>query len=464
MKGPLIGVLVLVTACTSAVQPSTTTGPGLTTSPSVESTTTVAVAPATPTFEVRGCSSAQPRPWSVLCRAHDLIVERSLYQPDAPSLAAAAAAGVRQVQADQAPVDIEDAVTCYVPDSAFQELCGTIVDRHRFEGIPIAELVEGAVFGLFRYGLDPYSSYLDPDTAQSFETIGPGHVLTLGLVVGARDGAGSVCGPLSDTCRLTVLTVFDFGPAADAGIVAGDTVVAIDGEGVEGISETEAAARMFGDSGSRTVLELETASGSVERELVHVDLPAASVEYGPATPDILYLRMNDMSQQAAQAVGQILQSPDADGITGLVLDLRGNPGGLVLSAQAVASQFLDEGVVVIEETLAGSQRLGVIEGGLVPASVGVVVITDAGTASAAEMVAAALQAAGRATVIGAPTFGKNVIQEVFEAPGGGEFRITVARWTGPDGTEVAPGGLQPDLLFDTAGDAPIVEAVRILGG
>lgn len=460
MKRGLVGILVLLAACGSTGEPPATTVPTSTTSPSVQTTT--ATAPAAPTYEIRGCASAQPRPWSILCRASDLIVERSLYQPDAPSLAAAAAAGVRQVRQSEAAIDIEDAVICYLPDAMFEQVCETIVDRHRFEGIPIADLVEGAVFGIFRYGLDPYSSYLDPETAQSFETIGPGHVLSLGLVVGARDATGAACGPLSDTCRLTVLTVFGLGPADEAGILAGDTVTSVDGDPVEGVTEAEAAARMFGDPGSRTVLGLQTAGGFVVHELVHTDIPAASVEYGPATPDILYLRMNDMSQQAAQAVGQVLQSSDAAGITGLILDLRGNPGGLVLSAQAVASQFLEEGVVFIEETLAGSHRFPVIEGGLVPSSVDVIVIVDAGTASAAEMVAAALQAAGRATVIGAPTFGKNVVQEVFEAPGGGEFRITVARWTGPDGTEVSPGGLQPDLLFRTVGDDPIFEAVRLL--
>lgn len=461
MKLPRTLILALLAACTSTAQPPSTPTPVITTSPPA-STTTVATAPSAPAYEVRGCTSAEPRPWSILCRAHDLIVERSLYQPDAPSLAAAAAAGVRQVEVDEASFDGEDAVICFLPDAVFEQVCETIVDRHRFEGIPIPDLVEGAVFGIFRYGLDPYSSYLDPQTAQSFETIGPGHVLSLGMVVGARDGTGTACGPLSEACRLTVLTVFDFGPAAEAGISVGDTVTSIDGTPIEGISETEAAARMFGDAGSRTVLGVETVGGFVEYELVHTDLPAASVEYGPATPDILYVRMNDMSQQAAQALGQILQSSDATGITGMILDLRGNPGGLVLSALAVASQFLETGVVLVEETLVGSHRLPVIEGGLLPPSVDVVIIVDAGTASAAEMVAAALQAADRAMVIGAPTFGKNVVQEVFEAPGGGEFRITVARWTGPDGTDVSPGGLVPDLVADTAGDAPILEAIRLL--
>lgn len=457
MRVRVAAALVLFTACTSTGQPPPTSTP-----PSTSSTTVPDTALAAPAFELRDCASAQPRPWSILCRAFDLIVEHSLYQPDAPSLAAAAASGVRQVQATEVAFDTEDVVTCHLPDAAFEQVCETIVDRHRFEGISIDSLVEGAVFGIFRYGLDPYSSYLDPQTAQSFETIGPGHILSLGLVVGARDATGSVCGPLSDVCRLTVLTVFDFGPAGEAGVAAGDIVTSVNGRSIDGISETEAAARMFGDSGTRTTLGLETAGGPIEHQLVHTDLPAASVEYGPATPEILYLRMNDMSQQAAQAVGQVLQSSDAAGITGLILDLRGNPGGLVLSAQAVASQFLQTGVVLVEETLVGIQRFPVLDGGLLSSSVAVIVIVDAGTASAAEMVASALQAADRATVIGASTFGKNVVQEVFEAPGGGEFRITVARWTGPDGTDVSPGGLVPDLVVDTAGDTPIVEAVRLL--
>ncbi|MDX1449438.1 MAG: S41 family peptidase, partial [Acidimicrobiia bacterium] len=418
---------------------------------------------ATTVIEMRACGSAQSRPWSILCRAHDLIVERSLYEPDSPSLAAAAATGVRRVQPGSGDASDPFSV-CYLPDPAFDTVCETIADRHRFEGIPIERLVEGAVQGMFRFGLDPYSSYLTAEQAARLQSVGPGHVLSLGLVVGARNPDGVVCGPLGGNCQLTVLTVFDLGPAGDAGIQPGDVIETIEGAPLEGIQETEAAALLSASPGETTTVTYRRLGTTTEVTLIHVALPAASVEYGPIGPDILYLRLNDLSQQAAQAVGEILESPDAQGISGIVLDLRGNPGGLVLSAQAVASQFLSSGVVLVEETRTDTVELPVLEGGLVPAGVRVAVIVDSGTASSAEILAAALQSAGRATVIGQPTFGKNVVQEVFDAPGGGEFRITVARWFAPNGVDVAPDGLTPDVVADVAGDAPISQAAALVAG
>jgi carboxyl-terminal processing protease len=165
-------------------------------------------------------------------------------------------------------------------------------------------------------------------------------------------------------------------------------------------------------------------------------------------------------------VGQILRTSEFETAQGLILDLRGNPGGLVLSAQAVASQFLRDGIVLVEETRAGMIELPVIAGGLANPAMRVVVIVDGGTASAGEVVAAALQARDRAEVIGESTFGKNLVQEVFTAPGGGEFRITVARWTGPGGVDVGAVGLQPDIVVASPpGDDAILEtALAMLEG
>lgn len=463
MRLALALTALIVAACATTVA-TTTTNP---TSPATPSTNTTPTSPPPPEdirYEVQACGSAVPRPWSILCRAVDLIEERALFETDMASLAAAAAAGVRQVT-DGAPPTAAEPVTCHVPTDEFLSVCDVVVDRHRFDGIPVEHLVEGAVRGLFRFGLDPYSSYLDSESAARLQSIGPGHVFSLGMVVGARDPNDSVCSPLSATCLLTVLMVFDLGPTSGVGIAPGDLVTAIDGIPVDGITETEAAARMSADPGATTVLTIESAGGAVtDHTLVHEDIRPASVEYGPATDTILYLRVNDFSRQAAQAVGQVLRSPDAVGIEGMILDLRGNPGGLVLSAQAVASQFLVSGSVLVEETRRGRVELPVLAGGLVPASVELVVIVDGASASAAEIVAGALSAAGRGTVIGQPTFGKNLVQEVFGAPGGGEYRITVARWLAPDGTDVGRGGLEPDLVVDTAGEVPIVEAVRLLEG
>jgi carboxyl-terminal processing protease len=418
-------------------------------------------------FTVQECSSAQARPWSTLCRAHDLVTAHHIDVPEAASLAAAATAGVRVAEsAGLASDTATETVACVVPDEVYLPLCEAIADRHHIDRIPLDVLGEGAVQGLFRFGLDPFSSYLTADYAERIDALGSGHVFSIGLIVGARDGTGAACGPISSSCVLSVMAVFDFTPAAREGVLAGDVIVQIDGVSTTGLSETEAVAALHAGPGEITLLDLTRPTGRVSKELVHEDIRQSAVEFVMASPQIAYIRVNEFSQEAAQAVGQVLRQAEVESAFGLVLDLRDNPGGLVLSAQAVASQFLREGVVLTEETRRGSFDLAVIEGGLASDALEVVVVVNAGTASAAEIVAAALQAQGRALVVGEPTFGKDLVQEVFAAPGGGEFRISVARWTGPGGVDVGGAGLQPDVLGDAGpGDDSILDvAFRLLGG
>ena len=429
------------------------------TTPGTTSTTTTSLPPAPEPYTIRQCSSAQPRPWSLLCRAHELVTAHHLDEPDAGSLAAAAAAGVRRTAGvPDADAAGGDRVDCIVPARDYQSVCDAIWERHHSEGLTVDSLVEASVQGMFRFGLDPFSSYLAPDYADRIDALGSGHVFSAGLIVGARDGDGDACGPISEECPLVVLAVFDFTAAAREGVLAGDEISHIDGAPVDGLSETEAVASLHAPAGQTTTITVIRDTGALDKRLEHDDVRTASVEYGMAAPGLAYLRVNDFSQEAAQAVGRVLSTDEFQSADGLVLDLRDNPGGLVLSAQAVASQFLRSGIVFVEETRRGRVELAVVAGGLVPESVEVVVVVNSGTASAGEIVAAALQAQGRARVVGEPTFGKNLVQEVFSAPGGGEFRITVARWTGPGGVDVGGGGLAPDVFVDVvAGDDAVLD-------
>lgn len=466
MKTVHLVLMVLLTACVG----DTGSRVESTVPPASSPTTTIAPLPAAPDpIEIQGCGSAQTRPWSLLCRAHQLVTEHYVDVPEPASLAAAATAGVRLARPESAaanePADRGTGV-CVIPDSAYILLCEAIAERV-LDGVGIERLVEAAVQGLFRFGLDPFSAYLAPDYAERIDALGSGQVAGLGMIVGAQDEAGHPCGPISELCTLRVLAVFDFTPSAREGVLVGDVITAIDATPTAGLAETEAVAALHSDAGTPTVITLTRSTGSVDKTLVHEDIPLAAVEYGMITDAIGYLRINDFSQEAAQAVGQVLSLPEMQSAGGLVLDLRDNPGGLVMSARAVASQFLREGLVGTEETRSGIVELPVIGGGLAPENMAVVTIVNGGTASAAEIVAAALQGQGRAQIVGVRTFGKNLVQEVFAAPGGGEYRITVARWTGPGGVDVGTGGLIPDVIVDDAapGDDPALDlALALLGG
>ncbi|HSJ26661.1 MAG TPA: S41 family peptidase [Acidimicrobiia bacterium] len=406
-------------------------------------------------------------PWAVLCRAYPLVADRHIDAPAAEDLAAAAVAGVRRLSSTSQADPNPGVLRCVIPHRVFATLCDVVAERHEREGVPIEELVEAAVAGMFRFGLDPFSAYVPADFSDRLDALGSGHVFSLGLVVGARDEAGDPCGPLADHCRLRVLATYEFMPAERQGVVVGDAIVAIDREPVDGLGELEALARLRRAAGEETEVTITRSGGDVAKVLRHEDIRFEPVEVAMLDQNTAYLRVNDFSQEAAQAVGQILQDQAVAGATGLVLDLRDNPGGLVLAAQAIASQFLRDGVVLVEQTRRGEVQLPVIAGGLARDDLRLVVLTNRGTASAAEIVAVALQARGRALVVGQPTFGKDLVQEVFDAPGGGEFRVSVARWRGPDGTQIGVKGLEPDLLVDEdlpGVDGALLAALELLRG
>lgn len=456
--GLLLG---FVAACGTAPAPSTTLPPAL-------PTTTTTTAP-TVSYEVSPCAQANPRDWSTLCQAYDLVVSHHVDLPEPSALSAAAAAGVRALEATGGPRPAVDGLfRCTLPHPTFEPVCAEISDRHQFDGIDVDVLVEAAVQGMFRFGLDPFSAYLSPDFADRLDALGSGQVFSLGLIVGARDRDRAVCGPIGPGCDLVVLATFEFGAAERDGVVPGDAIVEIDGTGVEGLSEGEAVALLHGDAGSTTVVSVERRTGTTTKSLVHDDFRFDPVEFEMLSPTIAYLRLNDFSQQSAQLTGQVLQLPEVARASGMILDLRDNPGGLVLAAQAIASQFLDAGLVLVEETRSDRFEWPVIEGGLARSGMALVVLTNRGSASASEVVAAALQERGRATVIGEPTFGKNLVQQVFTARNGGEIRVTIARWTTPDGLDIGVRGLQPDIVVEVPPDSvddPVLDrALAYLGG
>lgn len=461
MKRFCILAAVVLVACSSGETGSTPVTQPVT-STTQPSTTVVTARPVVP-FTIEPCRTTQPRPWSLLCRAHDLVTAHHVDLPAPAELSAAATAGVLQADASSSSATSLPMTSCVIPDAAYEPVCEAISDRLRIDGLQLDAMVEAAVLGMFRLGLDPYSSYLVADYADRIDALGSGHVPSVGLIVGARDDAGAVCGPISSACRLLVLAVFDFSPAATEGVLVGDTIVEISGSAVEGLSETEAVAALHAGAGEPTLITVDRPTGEIDKTLVHEVVPTAHVEYATVSEETAYIRINDFSQEAAQAVGEVLSLPEVAGASNLILDLRDNPGGLVLSAQAVASQFLHTGIVLVEETRQGAFDVPIISGGLAPEGMEVVVVVNRGTASAAEIVAAALQGQGRATVVGEATFGKNLIQEVFVAPGGGEFRISVSRWVGPDGVDVGRGGLQPDVVVETsAGSDDVLDAALAL--
>ncbi len=461
-------VWLIVSAMVAGCSGAPADGPPTSVDVTVVQTTSVppSTAPAAVEYSTRQCGGAVPRDWAMLCQAAELIAEHHVAEPDPVDLAAAALLGLESAAFDQVPAPTVLGA-CVVPDPAFEMLCGPVFEGAALGKGTVEARVEAAVQGMFRYGLDPFSSYIQPDFADRLDDLGGGIVPSLGMAAAARFDGGESCGPISAQCRLRVTAVFPFGTAERAGLVVGDVITSINGTNVLGLSPDEAIALLFGEAGTTVALGISREGDLVSKSFVHEDIRFDPIEFEALPASIVYIRLNEFSQLSAQLLGRALETDEARSSRGLILDLRANPGGLLLAAQAVASQFLAAGTVLVEEARSERHEWPVIEGGLAPTTP-LVVLTSRDSASASEVVAAALQEAGRATIIGDRTFGKNVVQLVFPARNGGEFRITTSRWTTAEGLDVGSTGLVPDILIEqraTGEDDPaLVRAYRLLGG
>lgn len=456
----------MASACASPTPVADSVTSSSSTSTSLEATTTTTPLSDAGLYDVLECSSAPPVDFALLCETHELVSAHYVDATDDAALAAAAALGLAAIPGDpEARPRLP--IKCAIPSAEFEPLCLAVVGRLQSDPAPVADLVEGAVQGLFQYGLDPFSSYVPPDLADRLDDLVSGAIYSLGLIVGARDAVKGACSPIGGTCRFSVLAVDTFGPADQSGLVPGDEITAIDGQPVAGRSADEATALMIGEPGWSVTLTVQRGPNVLEKMLIHEDIRFVPAEYELLTPSIAYLRVNDFSQLSAQLTGRVLQLPEVKAAGALILDLRGNPGGLVLAAQAIASQFLDDGLVMVERSRDETVELPVIEGGL-GTGLRLVVLVDRASASASEIVAAVLKERGRATIIGTSTFGKNLVQQVFTARNGGEIRVSVARWTAPEGLDIGIRGLEPDIVVDpapdTEGDPALEQAVAFLGG
>ena len=413
------------------------------------------------------CTGAPPKTWAIMCQAVELIDEVYVDEVDRAELVAAANLGVRRTEPTGVAAPPGDVFRCTIPDEEFLSICENIVDRLKTDHDDVEALVQGALNGIFQYALDPFSSYVPPDYADQLDEFGSGVVYDLGISVSARTASGEPCGIISDSCRLEVVSIFPITSAAAEGVVVGDIITAVDGEELDGLSAEAATAVLFGPAGVIVDLEIERETGAVTKALLREDFRFEPIEFEMLTNSVAYLRLNEFSQLSAQLVGQVLQVDEVGAARAMILDLRDNPGGLVLAAQAIASQFLRGDLMMVERGRDYEYPWTVIEGGLANPNMELVVLVNRGSASASEVLAAVLKERGRATVVGERTFGKNLVQHVIKARDGGQLRITVARWETPGGNDIGITGLEPNILIapDLAGDSdPILdEAFRLLG-
>ncbi|WP_350447215.1 S41 family peptidase [Pseudomonas solani] len=299
-------------------------------------------------------------------------------------------------------------------------------------------LLENAIKGMLS-NLDPHSAYLEPEAFQELQESTSGEFGGLGIEVGTEDGFIKVVSPIDDT------------PASKAGIQPGDLIVKIDGQPTKGLSMMEAVDKMRGKAGSPIVLTLVREGGQpFDVELKRAVIKVKSVKSQLLDKNYGYIRITQFQVNTGEEVGKALaklRKENSDKkLAGLVLDLRNNPGGVLQSAVEVADHFLTKGLIVYTKgRIANSELRFSADPADASEGVPLVVLINGGSASAAEIVAGALQDHKRGVLMGTDSFGKGSVQTVLPLNNDRALKLTTALYFTPNGRSIQAQGIVPDV-------------------
>lgn len=323
------------------------------------------------------------------------------------------------------------------------QLLGDVFERIRadhVEGASDKKLVEAAINGMLA-ALDPHSGYLPPDSFRNMQIQTKGEFGGLGIEVTMEGGFVKVVSPIDDT------------PAFRAGIKPGDFITHLDGELVQGLTLSEAVRKMRGPVDTDLVLTISRAGREpFEVTLTRAVIKIRSVRSRLEGGDVGYVRVTSFTEQTTPLLEQAVAKLKEEGggeLAGFVLDLRNNPGGLLDQSVSVADAFLERGEIVSTRARRpdDGQRFNAKEGD-VAGGLPVVVLVNGGSASAAEIVAGALQDHRRAIVMGTRSFGKGSVQTVIPLSTHGAIRLTTAHYYTPSGRSIQAKGIAPDIIVE----------------
>lgn len=291
---------------------------------------------------------------------------------------------------------------------------------------------------------DPYTRFLPPQQYQSLQTNTNGELLGVGLQIAKDDEASS----------LRVIAPIEGSPAESAGLQPLDVILAVNGTPTKSLSLDEAAARMRGAIGTQVTLTIERDEAapfdvSVQRDRITLNPVSAELRSEPGLPKLGYLRLGQFNGNAADELRNSLQAFEEQGVDAYILDLRNNPGGLLQAGVEIARMWMDQGTVVYTVNRQGS--LGSYDAnGRAITSDPLVVLVNKGTASASEILAGALQDNGRAQLVGETTFGKGLIQSLFDLPHGAGLAVTIAKYETPSHRDINKLGIDPDQVVTSS--------------
>ncbi len=287
---------------------------------------------------------------------------------------------------------------------------------------------------------DPYTRFLPPSQYQSLQTNTNGELLGVGLQI-AKD---------EEISPLRVITPIEGSPAEAAGLLPLDEILEINGTATSTLTLDEAAARMRGAIGSQVTLKVSRTDESpfevnVRRDRIEINPVSAELRTESGLPKLGYLRLGQFNGNAVAELRTALEDLEQQGADAYILDLRNNPGGLLQAGIEIARMWLDEGTVVYTVNRQGSLGNYDAIGKAITADP-LVVLVNQGTASASEILAGALQDNGRAQLVGETTFGKGLIQSLFDLPNGAGLAVTIAKYETPSHRDINKLGIDPDQL------------------
>lgn len=324
------------------------------------------------------------------------------------------------------------------------------------------KLLYDGIRGMLKSLDDPYTRFMDPESFNHLQTETKGSFGGVGMQLGIKNAEKERLEkegklpkePPKDhpnqigEDRITVIAPIEDTPAFKAGIKAGDYIISIDGKSTKNMSLEEAVSRIRGEVGTKVkiVIHREGVKEPSSYELTRAVIEIKSVKAKMLDNNIGYVRLSAFNEKSADEMAQALK--EVQSAQGLILDLRGNPGGLLNSAIDIGSMFIGSGPIVHVVDRKGTKQSLNAEGNILYGKGPMVILVDKGSASASEILSGALQDTGRAKLVGTTTFGKGLVQTIHPLSDGSGVAITTAKYLTPNGRDIHKKGIEPDVKVE----------------
>lgn len=305
--------------------------------------------------------------------------------------------------------------------------------KSKYDGdIDTEKLIDGAKHGMVDALGDPYTTYFNAEEAKAFDSD----------LNGTFEGIGAELGKTSG--QLAIMSVIADSPAQKAGLEKNDIILKVNDEDTSAMTVGGAVTKIRGDKGTSVKLTILRGETTKEYSITRDTITSESVSTELLEGNIGYMRISRFGDDTANLAKKAAESFKSQGVTKIILDLRGNGGGLLTAAQSVASLWLNNKVIVSERTGGTTTDTLRSTGSAVLEGVTTVVLVDGDSASASEIVAGALKDNSAATLLGEKTFGKGSVQTIEDLTSGGQLKVTIAKWYTPNGVNINKEGIQPD--------------------